>query len=62
MFIPFALISHQNSDFHQGDELIDSILFERKRIMNYIVDDTFYNDLVSKEIVEKCIEYEEGIV
>jgi hypothetical protein len=62
MFIPYALINHQHSDFHQADEITDTLLFERGRILNFIFDDSFFNDLDSKIIVEKCIAYEEDIV
>lgn len=62
MFIPYALINYQCSDFHQADEITDSLLFERKRILNYVSDTTFFNALNSKSIIDKCIEYEEDIV
>ncbi len=62
IFIPYALINHQDSDLHQADEITDTLLFERKRILNYLTDDTFFNSLNSKAIIDKCIEYEEDIV
>lgn len=62
MFIPYALINYQDSDFHQADEITDTLLFERKRILNYVTDTTFFNALNSKVLVDKCIEYEEDIV
>jgi hypothetical protein len=62
MFIPYALINHQNSDFHQADEITETLLFERKRILHCITDVSFFNDLESKTIVEKCIAFEEDIV
>jgi len=63
MFIPYSLINYQDLDFYQADELsVDTLLFERKRILNYIHDSTFFNSFDSKKIVEKCIAYEEDIV
>jgi len=62
MFIPYALINHQDLDFHQADEIIASLLFERKRILNYVTDDAFFDRLTSKTIIDKCIEYEEDVV
>lgn len=63
MFIPYALINHQHSDFHQADEITtNTLLFERRRILNFISDDSFFNNLDSKKIVEKCVTYEEDIV
>lgn len=62
MFIPYALINYQDLDFHQSDEITASLLFERKRILNYVTDDAFFNRLTSKAIIDKCIEYEEDIV
>ncbi len=63
LFIPYSLINYQNSDFYQADEIsIPTLLFERKRILNYISDTSFFVSLSSKQLVDKCIEYEEDIV
>ena len=63
MFIPYSLINFQDSDFYQADELgKDTLLFERKRILNYIEDTTFFNSLLSKRLVDNCIVFEEDIV
>ena len=62
-FIPYSLINYQNSDFYQADEIsIPTLLFERKRILNYITDTSFFGELSSKQLVDKCIEYEEDII
>ncbi len=62
-FIPYSLINYQNSDFYQADEIsIPTLLFERKRILNYITDTSFFGALSSKQLVDKCIEYEEDII
>jgi len=63
MFIPYSLINFQNSDFYQADEIaVDTLLFERKRILNYIPDNTFFNATDSKVLVDKCVGFEEDIV
>jgi hypothetical protein len=63
MFIPYSLINFQDSDFYQADELgTDTLLFERKRILNYIDDVSFFNALNSKALVDNCIGFEEDIV
>ncbi len=63
MFIPYALIDYQESNFHQADEIsVDTLVFERKRIINYITDFTFFDSLKSKKVVDQCILSEEDIV
>lgn len=63
MFIPYSLINYQDSDFHQADELsVDTLLFERKRIITYVDDFKFFGSLNSKKLVDKCIKFEEDIV
>lgn len=62
MFIPYALINVQDSDFHQADEIANHLIFERKRILNFVRDDTFFDSFKSKMLVEECITYEEDIV
>lgn len=63
MFIPYSLINFQDSDFYQADELgTDTLLFERKRILNYIDDLAFFMSLNSKILVDNCIGFEEDIV
>lgn len=63
MFIPYSLINYQNSDFYQSDEItIDTLVFDRKRILNYITDSAFFNSFNSKVLVDNCITFEEDIV
>lgn len=63
IFIPYSLINYQNSDFHQADEIsIETLVFERKRILNHLDNLTFFDTFQSKIIVEKCLESEEDIV
>lgn len=60
MFIPYALIENDNS-FFQEDE-IDSLLFERHRILENISNPIFYDDLSTKIIIEKCLKYSLDII
>jgi hypothetical protein len=62
MFIPYALISHSDSTFHQGDEIHETLIFERRRILECLADVTFFRDFNSRAVVDKCIEFEEDIV
>lgn len=63
LFIPYSLIDLQSSYFYQSDEIpIETLLFERKRIINHIQSTDFFNLLKSKQIVDKAIEAEEDIV
>ena len=62
MFIPYGLTNHNGNRFYQNDEISDKLLFDRKRIMNFITDLNFFNTLESKKLVERCVQYEERIV
>lgn len=62
MFIPYSQINYQKEEFYQSDEITDTLLFDRKRILNHINDTTFFDSLNSKLVVNKCIEFEEDIV
>ncbi len=55
MFIPYAL-GKSTTSFFQSDE-VDCFLFERFRIMEYIGDTGFFNELQTKEIIDECIAY-----
>lgn len=62
-FIPYSLIDYQKSCFYQSDEItVETLVFERKRILNYIVDEAFFEACNSKLVVDKCISTEEDIV
>lgn len=61
MFIPYGLVKDASS-FYQSDELIDSLLFERFRIMENLKDVAFYDELNSKLIIEKLVNCKESIV
>lgn len=63
IFLPYSLINYNNSTFYEHHEFGEPILlFERKRILSLIYDGEFFNILESKDLVEKCITYEEDIV
>lgn len=63
LFIPYSLINYNNSEFFEHHEFGEPILlFERKRILSLISDEGILNTLSSKELIEKCISFEEDIV
>ena len=63
LFIPYSLIDVQNSYFYQSDEIpVETLFFERKRIINGIQSTEFFDKLKCKLLVEKAIETEEDIV
>ncbi len=62
LFVPYA-IGQLNGLFHQSKEINEgSLVFDRKRITDLIEDADFFNDLESKEIVQKFIDFEEDTV
>lgn len=58
MFIPYGLTGDNNEGFSESNNLTNRLVFERKRILENIQDLNFFNNLKSKEIVEKCVEFE----
>lgn len=62
MFIPYSLIDSNKYIFYRNDEFDDRLIFERKRILNYITETDFFENLESKQLVEECIIFEEDIV
>lgn len=63
MFLPYSLIDYNRNIFFRNDEFGNNCLvFERKRIINYLLDSTFFAEFNSKKLVEECIKYEEKIV
>lgn len=62
LFIPFNLVSHNRNTFYRNDELENGLIFERKRILNYLSHTDFFNTFESKLLVEECIKFQEGIV
>lgn len=62
IFIPYALINYHKSEFYEHHEFgEDTLIFERKRILS-LIDESLFDDLDSKVLIEKCIEFEEDIV
>ncbi|WP_412476180.1 hypothetical protein [Flavobacterium sp. TBRC 19031] len=62
LFIPYAIIDFQKRGFHQGDEIINVLIFERKRILDYLDDLSFFDSILSKIIIDKCLERKPDVV
>lgn len=63
LFIPYSLINYNNSNFFEHHEFgVPILLFERKRILSLIGDENVLSFLSSKELIEKCLGFEEDIV
>ena len=62
LFVPYNLVSFNRNTFYRSDEFDNELVFERKRILNYLSDTDFFNDFESKLLVEKCLSYQEDIV
>ncbi len=62
MFVPYSLINYGNSTLYQGDEIPQSLMFERKRILQFNLNLDYFNALNSKRLVDRCLEFEEDIV
>lgn len=62
MFIPYNLVSYNKVTFFRNDEINNRLIFERKRILNYITNTDFFETFQSKTLVDSCIEFEEDIV
>ncbi|MDO5342495.1 MAG: hypothetical protein Q4F69_08600 [Bacteroidia bacterium] len=53
LFVPYSLINIRENKFY-GDE-IKALVFERKRIVTLLQGNNIYNSLLSKSLVERCI-------
>ncbi len=62
MFIPYNLVSYSKVIFFRNDEIDNRLIFERKRILNYITNTDFFETFQSKTLVDSCIAFEEDIV
>lgn len=62
LFTSYSLIDYQGGGFYQSDEIGNTLIFERRRILEYLSDVTFFDDFQSKKLIDRCIEYEEGVV
>ena len=57
LFIPASLINiNENKFYHSDDVEDDYLVFERKRIVSLLKDNNICNQLLSKDLVEKCFE------
>lgn len=55
MFIPYSL-SSINNEFAQADRVLDTLLFDRKRILEQFEETKIFTQFKSFEVVNKCIE------
>ena len=67
LYIPYSLSKNDDDDsftFFQSDDISKdrTIMFDRKRILEFLPTTDFFNSLQSKHIVNECINYEEDIV
>ena len=63
MFIPYSLIIRNSSWFDRSDDIErNTIMFERKRILELFNEQQAFEVLDSKKIVESCVAYQEDIV
>ena len=56
------ILGFNKNTFFKNDEIDNRLLFERKRIMNYIISTDFFKAYNSKALVDYCLTYEEDIV
>jgi len=62
LFIPFA-ISNKDCKFYQSKDIVHpTLVFERRRILEYSKHVVFDDSFLSSKVVEKCLEYREDIV
>lgn len=63
LFIPYSLIDYNQSRFYSSDEIEEGCLvFERKRLIEYFDAEDEFNNLDSKQIIQKCLLVKEDIV
>jgi hypothetical protein len=62
MFIPYSLITITGRFYRSDDIQKGTLVFERKRIVDFFNDEETFNQLNSKELVDKCLSYKEGLV
>jgi hypothetical protein len=62
LFIPYAL-SNKEGKFYQSKDIIEpTLVFERKRILEYSGKINFDDSFLSKKIVDRCLGFKEDIV
>jgi hypothetical protein len=62
VFMPYDLKNTKGRFGFSKDIITDRMIFERRRILHLANDDIFDKLLHSKQIVEKCLEYQEDVV
>lgn len=62
LFIPYAISSNEGRFYQSKDIVKPTLIFERKRLLEYSQNQDFFDYFKSKEIVERCIDFVEDIV
>lgn len=62
IFIPYNIVDTNSNLFFQSDEILNTLIFERKRILQYIYRTSFFNSLNSSKIIEYAIKYKEDLL
>ena len=55
LFIPYSLINNKEGKFYHNYIEKDYLVFERKRMVSLLRENSIYDQLLSKELIEKCI-------
>lgn len=63
MFIPYSLITGNSDWFYRSDDIErNTMMFERKRIVELFNNQAEFDTLPSKKIVERCLDFFEDLV
>lgn len=62
MCIPYALIDFQRPGFHEGDSVDNTLIFERKRLLDNLEELDFFEALPSNLIVNSCLNKSGAII
>ena len=62
MFIPYSLVTVQGKFFRSDDIEDETLVFERKRILQFFKEEDEFNLMPSKSIVDASLNYTEDIV
>lgn len=57
LFIPYSLINIHEGKFYHNFIEKDYLVFERKRMVTLLSGNNIYNQLLSRELVEKCVSH-----
>ena len=63
LFIPYSLVNYSEKRFYESAEIEKyTIIFDRKRLLEFYDNEEAFNQLNALLLVNKCIEYEEDVV